>query len=623
MKKFILAFAVSLALISFNKAGAAELPRAQLDESERNFIRSYMYFLDRDYWSASDYLDRALKSNTYLVDYYLLKGLSLNRMGDFQGAKSAISYYLEVRPRDPSAPRILNWFLEQERMLRAVLSPLPISSKWKIMYPDFQNEFNSGFIRPFSILGMGKARMSGEALTISDTLGDRVYFKKNKDDDFNSIELKAPVVFLPRGDGIFYAFSANGEFNIFSGYDNSITPVSLDIKGAEPAISDAVFISSSEFVTADPVNRSLSFFAFLNKETVFNGFWAPPAEKMLFEPVGLASYGEWLAVADRNNEKVYFLNLINRKEFFAVDVPMPRDVAWSSFGEIFIVSETGAVFSAPVDFGKRQAGKPSVSGMFFENAWSIFFSPYDGLNCVDISGSKLCKAIMLPDYNMNAGFLSLSAPSLALEKDKESFLIEATIVSPFPVYSRLRSPAVYSVWNNRLISSSAFWHKKAEKADIFVLHRAIKRGEINPTIKEAAVENGLDVKNILPSIWTMHKKTLTNMVLDSTIYFTADELNTLVRFCMENGLELDIWARGIPPLEMLRASALTGGRTVFSLENLPELSAPYSRLQIQVPLPQELSSSGYPGRSMLTVYLDVGMLRTRDWIPLWPDLLEQ
>jgi hypothetical protein len=45
-------------------------------------------------------------------------------------------------------------------------------------------------------------------------------------------------------------------------------------------------------------------------------------------------------------------------------------------------------------------------------------------------------------------------------------------------------------------------------------------------------------------------------------------------------------------------------------------------MEIRVPLPRELSSSGYPSRSMLTVYLDVGLMHTRDWIPLWPDLLE-
>ena len=99
----------------------AELPRAQLDESERHFTRAYTYFLERDYWNTLDYLDRALKANTYLVDYYLLKGLTADRTGDFEEARKTLTSYLEVRAMDHTAPRLLNWLLAQERLLRAVL----------------------------------------------------------------------------------------------------------------------------------------------------------------------------------------------------------------------------------------------------------------------------------------------------------------------------------------------------------------------------------------------------------------------------------------------------------------------------------------------------------------------
>ena len=74
----------------------AELPRAQLDESERHFTRAYTYFLERDYWNTLDYLDRALKANTYLVDYYLLKGLTADRTGDFEEARKTLTSYLEI-----------------------------------------------------------------------------------------------------------------------------------------------------------------------------------------------------------------------------------------------------------------------------------------------------------------------------------------------------------------------------------------------------------------------------------------------------------------------------------------------------------------------------------------------
>ena len=81
MRRTILTVLVSIIVLWGTAVASlgAELPRAQLDESERHFTRAYAYFLERDYWNTLDYLDRALKANTYLVDYYLLKGLTAEK----------------------------------------------------------------------------------------------------------------------------------------------------------------------------------------------------------------------------------------------------------------------------------------------------------------------------------------------------------------------------------------------------------------------------------------------------------------------------------------------------------------------------------------------------------------
>ena len=122
-------------------AGAASFPRAQLDESERYFTRAYTYFLERDYWNAMDYLDRALRMNTYLVDYYLLNGLALQRTGDSAGARASLSSYLEVRPLDETVPRIARNLVEQDRLLRSILGTRPLSVQWKLSAPDLQEEW--------------------------------------------------------------------------------------------------------------------------------------------------------------------------------------------------------------------------------------------------------------------------------------------------------------------------------------------------------------------------------------------------------------------------------------------------------------------------------------------------
>lgn len=601
-------------------AFAAELPRAQLDESERYFTKGYMHFLKREYWDTLNELDRALKVNTYLVDYYLLKGLTMDRIGDIDAAREALTYYLEVRPLDTSAPRILTRAVEVQRELRRILSPSPLSSRWSLLHPDLQNEFQLGYVRPFNVRGAGKADAFNSFFCLPDTLGDRFYFREKSADKVVSFPLKHPVAALTMGDGTFYVAAADGSFYSF---DAASDPISPDLRGTfEIAAADAVLLSSGEFVMADPVRRKTVFCSLESlRET---GVWSPPPVEggMLFEPVALAAYGPWLAVADRGDEKIFFLNVTNRQDFFSVDVPRPRDICWSAVGELFVVSEDGSLYRMSVDFRDRQAERPVLLESGLADGWTLFRSDANDMYCLDIGASDLWKAVSIPDAATASGFLSISLPMIATGKDRESFIVEASLMSPFVTYSRISDPVVYAVWNNKMIPSSATWRDdRTRKADVLVFHRPVPIGTINPALKNVVVENGTDVQIVLPSIWTTHRKTLTNVVLDASVDFAGNELDILALFCLNNGLELDIWARDVPAVEMMRAAALTGGKVIYSLAGVPNLNPPRNRMQIRIPLPQELASSGYTDRSMLTTYLDIGLMQTKDWIPLWPDLL--
>ena len=54
MRRTILLLAIAACLTGCwpGPIWAAEMPRAQLDESERQFTRAYLHLMDRDYWSA-------------------------------------------------------------------------------------------------------------------------------------------------------------------------------------------------------------------------------------------------------------------------------------------------------------------------------------------------------------------------------------------------------------------------------------------------------------------------------------------------------------------------------------------------------------------------------------------
>lgn len=595
----------------------AEFPRAQLDESERYFIQGYMRFLNREYWDTLDYLDRALKANTYLVDYYLLKGLAMNRIGDLRTGREALAYYLEVRPLDAATPRIFSYMIDIQRELGKILSPVALSTRWRISRPDLQSEFALGPLRSFSVRGLGKAEAFNASLYLADTLGDCVYVHEKKRAD--AIPLKSPAAVMPMGDGSFYVAGTGGEIYSCGAAD----PTSPDLRGTIGyTITDAAALSANAFVVADPVARKTVFCSFQDFSTLDE--WAPPDQEMLFEPVALAVYGPWLAVADRGNGRIFFLDAAGGRDFFSVDISRPRDVFWSPVGELFVITENGDLYRVSVNFRDRRTESADLLESGISEGWTLFGSAAGDVYCLDISGSKLRKAVSVPDVSTSSGFLSISLPMIEREENRESFVLSASLMSPFVTYSRVSDPVVYAVWNNKMISSLAVWKEEKErKPGVFMFHRPAPPGTVSPELKNMVAENGTDVQIALPPLWGVQKDVLTNLVVDSSIIFSREELEVMALFCLNNGIELDVWARTMPSVEMVRASALTGGKVFFSAAGVPNLNPPHNRLQIRIPLPQELSSSGYPGRSMLTVYLDIGLMQTKDWIPLWPDLLEQ
>jgi hypothetical protein len=619
-------------LLPAGAALAAELPRAQLDESERHYTAAYELFLNRVYWGALDYLERALRVNTYLVDYYLLRGLTMARTGDYGGGREALAYYMEVRPMDVSAPRILSNLIGQQRDMRRAAGAAALSARWRFSKPDLQTEFGLGNFRPYNVRGLGKADAWGSALCLSDTLGGSVYFQSRSARGVQKLDIGNPAVTLPMGDGSFYVLTVDGDVFSFTAFADGPALLSPGRQGAlENTVADAAVLSAGEFAAADPVAREVAFYSFATFART--GAWTPPedgtpgdplSQAPLFEPVALAAYGPWLAVADRGGERIFFVDAVGRRDSFHVPVPRPRDVVWSALGELFVISEGGDLYRLPVDFRSRRVETADVMVTGLDNGWTLFASPAGDVYCLDIGASNLWRGEPVPDTDASLGFLSVFQPRIEREESRESFVLEAALSSPFVSYSKSAGKVVHAVWNNRTIPSFAEWRGDAGRRTTVPLlfQRPAPAGEVTPALRSIVAENGTDIQIALPSVWDAQREDLTHILIDSTLLFSQDELDALAFFCLNNGLELDVWARTVPTVEMVRTSALTGGKVIPSLTNAPDLAPPDNRMEIRIPLPQELSSSGYPSRSMLTVYLDVGLMHTKDWIPLWPDLLE-
>lgn len=639
MRKFLLAALLLSCLAKPSYAATTQIPRANLDESERFFNNAYIHFMRREYRDAQVYLDQAIRQNTYLVDYYMMSALNLSRLGETDTALTAIRNFLEVRPMDSSAPRMERIFEEQDNVLRSILGTAPIPVSWRYAETTVQTEWNTGYTRPFSIKGLGKVRALGEVVSIPDQFGDKLFIRQGSRNivsgafswagNLQEIDVPAPVIAIPMGDGTFTIFTADGDVYELKNLDeNTRRLTSSDMIMTLPSlvVSDAEIITENLFAVSDPAERCVAFY-YNGSNGLMVRRWTPPLGigDLLFEPVAVEAYADWLAVADRGNDRIYIVNIISHEYFDIKGVPLPRDLLWSATGELFVLSENGSVYDFMIDFGTRTYANRNSGPLYenMENIWSFFHSPEGDVNWLEIGASRIYKTIMMPSREDIPGFLSIYNPVTASNvENNESFVLDATFMSPYMNYVHNTRIIAQAVWNERTMRANVMW-QRPRRLDALLLHAPVPRGQLFPmNVRTSQIRRSEEIRSVLPSYWMLHKDTLTNIIIDASVPMNLDDTLMLLKFCVMNGLELDIYARDVPSLGLTRASYFTGGKTIYALGDTLELPVQRTHFQLQVPLPVELSSSGYPGRSMLAVYLDAGLIQSRAWLPLWPDMFE-
>lgn len=627
-KIFTALFLFSFAVASY----AAEVPRANLDEAERYFNNAYIHFMRRDYRDAQVYLDQAIRENTYMVDYYLLAALNLNRMGYTDESMTALRGYLEVRPLDVSAPRIYRNFDEQDSVLRSVLGTAPIPVSWRYAESNIQSEWNTGYTRPFSIKGLGKVKSLGTTVCIPDQFGDKLYIRQHGrnllggNGAIHEVGVDSPVIALPIGDGTFRIFNADGDMYSLNSSRLTEQNVSADYNATLPSVvvSDAEMIAENLFAVSDPAERNIAFYSTARGDLRVR-YWRPPLMDgdFLFEPVAIESFADWLAVADRMNDRVYLLNVVSHEYFYIRNISKPRDLIWSGTGELFVLTDEGNIYDYIIDFGTRTYANRNA-GAWREgvrNSWTFFKSPEGDISWLDMSVSRIYKSIMMPARDEVPGFLSIYNPSIASDmENRESFVLDAALMSPFMHYANNARIIAQSVWNDRNMRCNVIW-QRPRTFDAVLFHMPVPRGTLFPlNVRPSQVNSGRDIQSVLASVWLLHRETLTNVIVDASINFSEEDMLMLLKFCILNGLEIDIYARDIPSLGLVRASSFTGGKILYALGDTLDIPVQRTHMKIEIPLPEELSSSGYPGRSMLAVYLDAGLIQSRAWIPLYPDM---
>lgn len=608
-EKFLWVLLFLFMFLPLAETRADVLPHAQREEAEKYFETAYIKFRDRDYFNALSDLDRALKLNTYLVDYYLMHGLILHRIGKSDEAAKSIKYFLEVRPRDTAAPRILSRFRNESSFLKDFLDGHPIASRPVSSQRDLKETLGISLLQNFGIKGLGKVTTSSSgSLFIADSLGGKLWIKRSGESSFTSFEASSPVVAIPYGETGCLVLLENGGVLSLSDGQKILSPM-----GELPLHpSDGVLATENTLVVSSTAERRVAFFSLpelqLVKEISFIGLEKP------FEPTALSIYGDWIAVADRNNEKVHVCSLRDENINFSFQSDAPRDLEWSRFGEIFIVHETGKVSRHLLSLPEKEMIQEDIV-FSASNPWSLF-SIEDRLYCMDISGVLLWEMYSLPKDGVPS-FLSLDTPTISHEGDKESLLLNASLSGPFQTYMQKNKAVVTTVWNDRFFPAKfRFSKSKEDVGRICFLTTGVKNGK-----NIHGVASGKEVFALLEKQWKEMKNTFSQIVVAATIPFSSDEILQLTSFCLQNGIRLFILADTLPSLAMARAAGVTGGQTLFSEKEKIQVPSFSPMGTLRIPLPSDETSSGFPSRAILSVYLDIGVTPSRDWIPLWPDLL--
>ncbi|MCL1876141.1 MAG: hypothetical protein FWF87_07805 [Synergistaceae bacterium] len=608
-------FAKSADLSPASAPVGTSIPPARIEEAEIAFMRAWKHFIMRNYWQALSFLDQAQKANIFLVDVYYLRGLILRKIGEFSLASKSISNFLEVRTRDLIAPNVLKGISENKSELELIISESSYPVRCNVSQSNIYDSLNTGYFRPYSSKGLGKLSGFNSDLCFPDTIGNQVFFRTNGDaGQFNIVKgINSPVKALLPGDGSIYVINIDGEIC------QIMNDSSFDRKGGVDcdSVSDACYISAAEIAVADPVSRKIKFYSW--PEMKYEDEWQPDkynSGDYLFEPVAVKAYAYWLATADRANGRIYFIDLRNKRSFFVENINV-RDIIWSSLGLLLSVNEDSEISAHFVDFTNKSADK-EVLRSELNDAWAFF--EYKGeIFCSDISGNKIWKITLTPNLDLSPAFLSLYDPEFKIDENGNAVLsVCTTFSSPFPEWVKEIMPTAMSVWNERIITTSVT-SMKAPSVMGLCFSRGNADGMITPKMRVIPVESCAELYGRLPLIWSNQRDLITNFILDSLIIYNHEELLKLTAFCLFNGVKIDIWARGMPSVELMRASAATGGEVYYSIFNEPMLISQRRDLKLQLLLADKTEASGYPDRSTLSSYLSIRQLSGRDWIPIWID----
>ncbi|KUK59029.1 MAG: Uncharacterized protein XD80_0411 [Synergistales bacterium 53_16] len=567
------------------------LPAADRARGEALFVEAYEKVLQGKVRDAMKDLDEALKWDPYLVEYYLLKGYCGYLLGDYEGATKMLRHYLEVRPKDAFALGFLEQVENRMSMLEKVLSQgvdLYVSAG---LTEHFQGSMG------IPVFSVGRLRMPGRPSRIGDLLAlcdnkrEKAWLfgpsgEKGKRDLIYSGPAGGPVVrVLPvEKERVFFVYS-DGSILMAYVSEKGVSERARVETGAE-SVSDAVYTAGDGLVLADRIKGEILF---VDAETLrTRDRWYPETDG--FEPVALAAFGPFLAVADRRNGVVRVLDLKTRRELESIALSGPvRAVEWMNSANLLALVEGGILYHL-----RPATGKPpeTVAGMFPE-AWFLFSSGHG----VTVADTALYRSADVTGH-ADEGALVLVDPKPVDSDGAGRLELYARVIKPLGAERR-----------EEILFQGVLGGRPTEI-----------RAELLPEETSNRTIDTLPLVPVEKPLWELEDLSGLSDVYVLDAAKAPEDISWLSRlgcFALSHGLTVNILAeKAIPSTMQVRLAELTGGNLFLSLSNARSFGTPVKwRLSVQVS--DQVILPGEGGGGGLFIMGRSGSMTVVDRFPVW------
>lgn len=603
---------LSLFTLLFVSVGFAQPPiqppKVDRLESEKLFSKAYNLLLERKYWEAESVVGLSLSADPYNIDGYLLRSLIRRGKGLFSQSIADLRSYLEVRPRDHTAIKILSGIADTSSDLMKLTPVSYFGTKQTL-----RKHFNLAPDTFTGTLGLVNGAIIGDKLALADSLANQVQVferGRRRDIQFNS---PSDVLFLD--EKRLLLLGEGGKLEEFEDTGNSF----LSVRSSDLGVSaDSVaLLSSSIMAISLPFEREVVFLSY--PELKILNRWSP-GEKTLFEPRGLTARGRSLAISDRRGDKVFLVAWDDLGENDSLSVPAPRSAVWGPTGDLLVLSDEGflSVFTKGLNNGMVVADKIPIP-----EAICITRS-YDRILSVSSDGRYVTVFDAYPTgkESLIAGVSLFHPVTESINEDRgQAVEVYLNLSSPFSEYVSSQRGVLSSVWQSsmkggRILETSG---RGVDGAILSPLNRYKYGGDLWASLGE-----GEDLENAVRQIWEKSDY-LSQILLDSTLKLTKSDYQWLQNFCIMNGVSLSTWASEIPSDFLISVVENTGGNVYYS-ESLSDRNLNDIKTKsfiIKIFYPDTVYSSGYPSKNMLSIIADFGMISYRGWLPIWPDMLRK